>query len=128
MTGSMEQPPGRIPCLHRRLAPFGGAAALAFLLVIPEAELRWSEFSAAVAVTVAVLAGGVLLPWRRWPRNARLAPALLFLVAVVLLRDAAGAATAGVTMLVMLPVFWLAMHGTRAQMLAIMAGVAVYFG
>src|SRR4051794_3025366 len=127
MTGSMDQRPGRIPCLARRLAPFGGAALLAFLLVIPEADLRWGEFAAAAAITVAVVLGGALLPWRRWPGGARVAPALLFLVAVFLLRDAAGAATAGVGTLAMLPVFWLAMHGTRAQLLAILGGVVAYW-
>src|SRR4029079_1391093 len=66
----MPDRPGRIPCLARRLAPFGGAALLAFLLVIPEADLRWGEYAASAAVTVAVVLGGVLLPWRRWPGGA----------------------------------------------------------
>jgi len=107
------KPSGRIPCLARRLAPFAGAAALAFLLVIPGSDMRWGEYGAAAVVTAAVLTGAVALPWRNWSSWMRVAPALLFLVAVFLLRDAAGGATAGVSILAMLPVFWLAMHGTR---------------
>jgi diguanylate cyclase (GGDEF)-like protein len=121
------KPSGRIPCLARRLAPFAGTALLAFLLLIPGSDLRWGEYAAAAAVTAAVLAGGVLLPWRNWPTGMRVVPALLFLVAVFLMRDAAGASTAGVSILAMLPVFWLAMHGTRTQLLAIMSGVVVFW-
>ena len=121
------KPSGRIPCLARRLTPFAGAATLAFLLVIPGSDMRWGEYGAAAVVTAAVLSGAVLLPWRHWSPWMRVAPALLFLVAVFLLRDAAGGATAGVSILAMLPVFWLAMHGTRGQLLAVMCGVAAFW-
>jgi diguanylate cyclase (GGDEF)-like protein len=127
MTGASMTTSGRIPCLARRLAPFAGAAVLAFALVVPGSDVRWAEYAAAALLTAAILVAAVALPWRRMPHWARVAPALLFLVAVFLLRDSVGASTAGIGMLAMLPVFWLAMHGTRPQLLTALGGVAAFY-
>jgi diguanylate cyclase (GGDEF)-like protein len=51
----------------------------------------------------------------------------VYFMAVALLRDVAGGSGAGVGLLVLLPVIASALHGTRAQLGAVLAGVALTF-
>jgi diguanylate cyclase (GGDEF)-like protein len=53
-------------------------------------------------------------------------PAFLFLAAVAVVRELLGGAGSGVGVLLVLPVVWIALHGTRNQLLAIVAAMAVY--
>jgi diguanylate cyclase (GGDEF)-like protein len=101
---------------------------LPFLLLEPAASARpLVEFVTAAVLTAA--AGWALIfgTPERVPRGARLAPAFAYLLAVALLRDAGGAHTAGVGPVVLLPVVWVALYGTRAQLAAVVAGVAAVF-
>jgi diguanylate cyclase (GGDEF)-like protein len=68
----------------------------------------------------------VFAPWRKLPRAFRVVPSLLFLISVALLRDASGDAAAGVGALALVPVFWMALHGSRAQLLVVIAGVCAF--
>ena len=65
------------------------------------------------------------MPWWRLPAWAQAAPPLLYFAIVALLRDAAGADASIFTALVLLPVFWFALYGTRPQLLVSVAGVFV---
>ena len=53
-------------------------------------------------------------------------PAAVFLVAAALLRDAGGGFTSGVATLAMLPVFWVALHGSRAGLALVILGVGAF--
>ena len=54
-------------------------------------------------------------------------PPFTFFVVVMILRDGSGGTTSGLGALVMLPILWVAMYGTRVQMwLAVAATSAVY--
>jgi diguanylate cyclase (GGDEF)-like protein/PAS domain S-box-containing protein len=66
-----------------------------------------------------------LVSWWRLPGWAQAAPPLLYFAIVALLRDATGAETSIFTALVILPVFWFALYGTRPQLLVSVAGVFV---
>jgi diguanylate cyclase (GGDEF)-like protein len=112
--------------LAREIAPFGAAALLGFAIVPIGNRVDWAGYGLAAAMTVAVACLVLLVPWRRLPEATRVAPSLLFLVAVALLREASGGAAAGVGALALLPVFWLALHGTRRQLLILMAGVCAF--
>jgi diguanylate cyclase (GGDEF)-like protein len=111
---------GRSPddprALAARLAPFAAAAVLAFALVLPDSPQSWGELAAAAGLTVLVILCTILLPWSRLPSIAQLVPSLAFLLAIFLLRDGAGATTAGVNVLFLLPVSWQALHGTRRHL------------
>lgn len=100
----------------RRLAPFALAAAAGLAAADGASDLETTE--AWIAIGLAVSAGAMILlaPWRRLPRWTRIAPALVFLVAVGFLRDAAGGPVAGTAALVLLPVLWLALFGNRIQL------------
>jgi diguanylate cyclase (GGDEF)-like protein len=113
--------------LARQVAPFGAVALLGFALVPIHNPVEWTGYALAAALTVAVACMSVLAPWRRLPRVARIAPSLLFLVALALLRTAGGGAVAGVGALALLPVFWLALHGSRAELLVIIGSVCAFF-
>jgi len=120
-------PPRDLPAVNvRELVPFAGATLLAFVLVPFGADVRWSEYLIALALMVAVVAGTALTPWQRVPAAARLVPPAVFLVAAALLRDTGGGFTSGVATLALLPVFWVALHGSRAGLGLVMLGVVAF--
>jgi diguanylate cyclase (GGDEF)-like protein len=112
--------------LAREIAPFGATALLGFALVPIQNRVHWASYVLAAALTVAIGCAAVLAPVKL-PRPTRIVPLLLFLVAVALLRDSGGGSEAGVGALALLPVFWLALHGTRGELLAIIACVVAFF-
>lgn len=112
--------------LAREIAPFGAATLLGFALVPIGNQVDWLVYALAAALAIAIACMAVLAPWRRLPRALRIVPSLLFLVAVALLRDASGV-VAGVGALTLVPVFWLALHGSRGQLLILIAGVCAFF-
>jgi diguanylate cyclase (GGDEF)-like protein len=60
------------------------------------------------------------------PAGVRLVPPAVFLGAAALLRDSGGGFTSGVATLALLPVFWVALHGSRAGLGLVVLGVAVF--
>jgi diguanylate cyclase (GGDEF)-like protein len=113
--------------LAREIAPFGATALLAFAIVPIQNRVEWTGYALAGTLAVAILVATVIAPWRTLPRALRVVPSLLFLVALALLRDAGGGAIAGVGALALLPVFWLALHGSRTQLLVVMAAAFGFF-
>jgi diguanylate cyclase (GGDEF)-like protein len=110
----------------RELAPFAGATLLAFLLVPIGSQVKWQEYVIALALTLAVFAGIALTPWQRVPAGVRLVPPAVFLGAAALLRDSGGGFTSGIATLALLPVFWVALHGSRAGLALVVLGVAAF--
>ncbi len=109
--------------LAREIAPFVATALLGFALVPIANQVDWAGYGLAAAVGLLVAALALLVPWRRLPQALRVVPSLLFLVAVALLRESSGGAVAGVGALALVPVFWIALHGTRSQLLILLVGV-----
>jgi hypothetical protein len=109
----------------RSLPPFGIVALLGLVLVaVPSDATRWGEFAASAGLTL--LAGALaLVPGGRVPAFLRTAPALVYVIAVALLRDALGGVAGGVGMLVLLPVIWTALHGTRRQLVVVIGAIAL---
>ena len=108
------------------LAPFVAAAVLGFILIAASIESA-TAYVIAFALAVGVLLMTFGLPWNRLPTSFQVAPALVFLLAAAFLREAGGGNTAGVGILALLPVFWIALHGTRGQLAVVLAGVAAFF-
>jgi diguanylate cyclase (GGDEF)-like protein/PAS domain S-box-containing protein len=110
----------------RRGAPFAAVAAVAFVAVLlVGTRSRAGEVIAAGLLAPFLVASVYLVPWWRLPAWAQAAPPLLYFAIVALLRDAAGADASIFTALVLLPVFWFALYGTRPQLLVSVAGVFV---
>jgi diguanylate cyclase (GGDEF)-like protein len=113
--------------LAREIAPFGATALLGFAVVPIQNHVHWTSYVLAAGLTVALGCVTVFAPSLKLPRPIRIVPSLLFLVAVALLRDAGGGSVAGVGALALLPVFWLALHGSRGDLLVMIAGVCAFF-
>jgi diguanylate cyclase (GGDEF)-like protein len=101
----------------RRLSPFAAAATLPYaLLVVPPMQWHAPQLLASIAVTLLVGAGAVFVPWVRLPPWTHVLPSLGYLAGLALLRHAGAGVSAGVAVLVLLPIFWVSLHGTRAQL------------
>ena len=111
----------------RRLAPFLAAAAAGVLVTSTAADLGAPGFWIGGALIPVVAAMVVWAPWHRLPSWAGVGPALVFLLAVVFLRHAAGGSTAGISPLVLLPVLWLGLYGTRLQLAIVVPAIGAAF-
>lgn len=111
----------------RELAPFATAALLAFVLVPIGSSVAWPEYAVAMGLTIAVIIASVLAVWQPVPAGARLVVPAVFLGAVALLRDSGGGINSGVAILALLPVFWVALHGSRAGLGLMVLGVGALF-
>ena len=131
MGGSMSLRPLSEPGALRRGAPFLAVALVAVLLelaTVGESANRIVLAAAGVSMCVVPLAA-VSVPWARLPAWFEAVLPLGFFVVVALMRQARGGAAAGYTPLVMLPVIWLAMYGSRRQlMIALVAMTATLVG
>lgn len=111
-----------------RVAPFAGAAIIALVVVmLPPNSSDQSMLAAAAVLTTVVIAGALLIPWVRLPAWCQAAIPLGFFPVVALLRQAAGGAQSGYSPLVMLPILWLAIYGTRNQFRFGIAATAATF-
>ena len=110
----------------RLLVSYGATLLLAFALVglDPATERGELLVAAVLAATIPVLVA--ILPWKSLPRAARLLPIAIFFVAAFLVRDAGGL-TAGVGVISLLPICWLALHGTRTELVIGLAGLAAFW-
>jgi diguanylate cyclase (GGDEF)-like protein len=116
--------PGRAA---RHLIPFVGASLLAWVAVPVGSSMKWGEY--AISAGLAVLAGALgTLPLRGiWAKAREAIPSLIFLIAIALLRDSAGGINSAVGVLALLPVFYTALYSDRAQLCAVLIGMATLF-
>jgi diguanylate cyclase (GGDEF)-like protein len=110
----------------RELVPFAGAMLLGFVLVPIGAKVNWPEYALALTLALALILGTALTPWQRVPAAVRLVPPVVFLGVAALLRDSGGGYNSGVATLVLLPVFWVALHGSRAGLGVMVFGVGAF--
>ncbi|HEX7254558.1 MAG TPA: GGDEF domain-containing protein [Gaiellaceae bacterium] len=116
------------PGLGARSAPFLGVMILAIaVLPLPPAGDGLTEIVLASGLTALIVLTVWLAPWHRLPQFAEVVPALSYFVVIALLRESQGGALSGYSALAMLPVFWLALYGTREQLAIGMAGLAAVF-
>ena len=108
-----------------RAAPFLGAMWLALMAfpLPPEGDTS-PVLVAAALLNALIILGAIAVPWDRLPYFAQIAPPFADFVVIALLRDADGGSASAYAVLAMLPVFWLALYGSRAQLAASIVGVA----
>jgi diguanylate cyclase (GGDEF)-like protein len=108
----------------RRLAPFAGATLLGLGLGLIGSRVDLVELGVSVVMTVLLFSAAVMAPWRQVPSWTRVLPAFVYLLAIGILRDAAGGAGSGLSSLMLLPVFWVALYGTRSQLIGVLVASA----
>ncbi len=109
--------------LAGRVAPFALAGAVAVVVAVDVPDLTWLAVGAVLTAATILLA--LFVPWRRLPRWSDAIPPLVYLAAVAALRHAGGGAASGYAPLFLVPILWLAMYGTRAQLLLALVGLGL---
>jgi diguanylate cyclase (GGDEF)-like protein len=112
------------------LAPFAGAAVLAWIAVIIGSSIDWSQY--AVSVVLLLLAGimsVVRITHDRAGGWLGVVPnSYVFLLAVAVLRNSAGGLSSGAASLSLIPVFHTALYSrSRRELWLVLAGVAVFY-
>ena len=114
--------------LLARAAPFLGAMWLAIMAFPLPPEVETSPvLVAAVLLNALIVLGAVATPWNRLPHFAQIAPPLAYFLVIALLREADGGSASAYAVLVMLPVFWLALYGSLDQLAVSIVGVVAVF-
>jgi diguanylate cyclase (GGDEF)-like protein len=115
--------PGRFASA-RNVAPFAVAAALAWLTVPIATSVNWVEYGVATALLPVCVALGACLR----TGIGRVAPSLVFLAALGLLRNSGGGIASGASAVAIVPVFYTALHGdSRRELYVLLAGLAVFY-
>jgi diguanylate cyclase (GGDEF)-like protein len=108
--------------------PWATIACVGILAVgQPVGRYGWLELGLGTGITLVVIAA---LLWAPRPRSSTVAlvvPAVAYLGAVLLLRDATGGSRGGMNPLVLLPAFAVALHGSRRQLLAVIGALILVF-
>ena len=68
-------------------------------------------------MTTVVVGAALFVPWRRLPSYLQAGPPFAYFLVIALLREAEGGAVSGYGALVLLPLFWIALYGTRWQLI-----------
>jgi diguanylate cyclase (GGDEF)-like protein len=115
------------PGALRRGAPFAGVAFVAALLELaaPNSPSNVPTLAASGALIAVLVAAALSVPWVRLPAWCEALVPLGYFGVVALLHDARGGAASGYPPLVMLPVVWMALYGTRTQLRLAIAGMAI---
>jgi PAS domain S-box-containing protein len=109
----------------REILPFAGAALLGLLVVVlPGPETDWALFAAGSVLTFTIAAIGFAAAGVKRGRPLILILPLAYFLAIALLRHSATTGAAGFVPLIILPIVWLAMFGSRAQLLIGLAALA----
>jgi diguanylate cyclase (GGDEF)-like protein len=123
MVRAIPQPPRAAAVL-----PWAAIACLGIISVgRPVGRHGGLELALGGGITFVLIA---VMLWAPRPRSSTLAlvvPALAYLFAVVLLRDATGGSRGGMNSLVLLPAFAVALHGSRGQLLCVIGGLMLVF-
>jgi diguanylate cyclase (GGDEF)-like protein len=107
--------------------PYAGTIALAFVLVGIERIDKPMQYAAAAALALIAVALGVVASSEALVGVRGLLGWLVFLAALFLLRDSLGGNGAGVGVLSLLPICWLALYGTRSELLAGLGALAAFW-
>lgn len=73
-----------------------------------------------VVLIAAAMIVALVTPWRRLPRSADIAPPVLFILGIALVRHSAGGSESGIVSLLALPIVWVALYADRAQVILVL--------
>jgi diguanylate cyclase (GGDEF)-like protein len=128
MTNEFSPPAFAREGLLRRAAPFLGAMLLALCVYpLPPTGNEPTALAGAAVLSALIVLVALFAPWPRLPRFAEVVPPVAYFVVIALLRESDGAARSAYAVLAMLPVFWLALYGSRRELGIAIAAVAAVF-
>jgi diguanylate cyclase (GGDEF)-like protein/PAS domain S-box-containing protein len=112
-----------------RVLPFIATGLVPFVLV-PAVGVSFGEWQvlAALAVSAAIIGSAFLVPWSRLPAWTQLLPVLAGFAVIALLRDAAGEDAPIFEPLLIVPVAWVTLYGTRSQLWVAIGAMALTLG
>lgn len=116
-------PPGR----RERVLPFIAVYAvgvIAAALLAPDGVSPTGLTVAAGSVGVVAFTS-LAIPWQRLPRWTQLAPPLLMVLSAGALGDLAGGPVSGVTLLLLVPIVWMALFGSGVEVAITAAAAAL---
>ncbi len=121
-----RQDPLSREALFRQVGALVGAVLLGFLsMAVREVGADRTgllvQASTATAATVVVV---LLLPWHRMPNVVHMLVPFVYLAVAYLAREATGGAQSAYAQLALLPIFWVAVYGSRAELAGIILGAA----
>jgi diguanylate cyclase (GGDEF)-like protein len=110
--------------LLRRVAPFMGAAMLGLLCALFSGVSLQRPLLLYVAAGLigAILLTALYTPWHRLPRIVQAAPPLAYFSVILLVYGSTGGTVKIYEPLVLLPLFWMAIHHTRQELWVGIAG------
>lgn len=109
-----DRRPLSTPQGRRQATPFAvTAVAAAAAVLLPPAIANQAASLGAVGLILVIVVAGAALPWGRWAAWTESLPAFAFFAVVVLLRHAQGGGGSDFGPITVLPIFWLALFGTR---------------
>jgi diguanylate cyclase (GGDEF)-like protein len=122
-----RQDPLSREALFRQVGALVGAVLLGFLsMALREVgPTRTGLLVQASTVTAATVVAILLLPWHRLPHLTHALVPFVYLAVVYLARRATGGVDSSYTQLVLLPILWVAVYGTRVELGAMVAAAAV---
>jgi two-component system, sensor histidine kinase and response regulator len=110
----------------REILPFAGAALIGLAAVLlPGPGTDWTLFAVACGLTVAIVLAGLAAAHRRRGRPLILLLPLLYFLVVAILRHSGTTGGSGFVPLIMLPIVWLALFGTRRQLVIGLVAMAL---
>jgi hypothetical protein len=102
----------------RELIPFFAAALIGLVaVVLPGPPTNWTLFAIAAGMTVVIAIAGAIAAREQRGRPLILIGSLAYLVVVAVLRHSGTTTAAGYVPLMLLPIVFLALFGTRRQLL-----------
>ncbi len=110
-----------------RVGPFVATAVVVFALVPLGDVMDVLDLWVAAGLIVALIVAIFGVRWDSLPRWTDAVVPLVYLVVVAVLREAEGGQSASVNMLVLLPVVWFALFGTRAELVVSVVGSVAIF-
>ncbi|MDE3133210.1 MAG: GGDEF domain-containing protein [Acidobacteriota bacterium] len=114
--------------LARQLGPFAATALVAWVAVLIGTRVDWPEYVISVAVLFAAWTYGVVAGLRGRMLSGTVIGSFGFLLALGLMRDAAGGSVAAVTIVSLLPVFQTALFvRDRRGLWIVLAGLLAFY-
>lgn len=104
-----------------------GFSALGIVVLVFVLAVTVTAFGSLLPAIASIVGFVLVLPSWRQREGLRLIPVLVFLVAVFNLREVTGTVGAGLAATVLLPVLWVALHGSRRELALTVAAVAAFF-
>jgi two-component system, sensor histidine kinase and response regulator len=102
----------------REILPFAGAALIGLAaILLPGPPTDWTLFAIAAALTLAIAVVGMAAASRQRGRSLILLLPLAYFLVVAILRHSGTTGGSGFVPLIMLPIVWLALFGTRGQLM-----------